>query len=263
MLIFVLVCCCIGGIALGAGKVSGKSFTPLAHQQIKGAWYGSWKLPSPNFSFTGMVPAGATKLEIKRKGDAQTGLFVINTEKWSEFSLHFRLGYGNIEEGKNQYTLIFWEGEQLRGIGFLQLETHFQEYSFDDITLYLDESFSTEIREENLFLFPAQRATPAVLVKYGETFTVLTGPVLYNAEKELLYEGRNAYSENGNKLFYGDLYLNGKLLVKNVPVAYLDTGGENGIQFSYQPQQHTLDIVWADSDGCGQTFNMQSITLST
>jgi hypothetical protein len=235
--------CCIGGVALGAG-VSGKSLATLTQGQIKGMWYGSYTLPSPTFVLTGVVPVGATQLEIKRKGDEQTGSFMINTEKWSDFSLHFRLGYGNIGKGKNQYTLAFWEGKQLRGIGFLELETQFQEHSFDDVTIYMDENFSAQIGGEAGVLFPVGRATPSVLVKYGEQFTVLTGPVLYDEEKKLLYEGRDVRSISGSRLSYGDLYLNGKSLVTNVPVAFSDSGGGNSIQFSYQPQQNTLGIAW-------------------
>ncbi|MDR0649890.1 MAG: hypothetical protein LBG59_00340 [Candidatus Peribacteria bacterium] len=87
--------------------------------------------------------------------------------------------------------------------------------------------------------------------------------MLYDEQKKLLYEGRNIYPTSGNNLFYGDLYLNGKFLTNNVPVAYLGAGGGNSTQFSYQPQQNVLDIIREDSDGCGQTFHMQSIALST
>ncbi|MDR0649889.1 MAG: hypothetical protein LBG59_00335 [Candidatus Peribacteria bacterium] len=51
--------------------------------------------------------------------------------------------------------MVFWEGKHLRGMGFLQLETYFQEHSFDDITLYLDENL-TETRSGKISLFPAQ-----------------------------------------------------------------------------------------------------------
>jgi hypothetical protein len=115
MLIAAIALCCVGGMVLGAGKELGKSFKTLTRSWIRGVWYGSYQLSSPVFSLTGVVPEGATKLEITRTRDAQTGSFVMNVERWSEFSLNFRLGYGNLERGKNQYIFTFWEGERLRG----------------------------------------------------------------------------------------------------------------------------------------------------
>jgi hypothetical protein len=92
MLITILALCCVGGIVLGTEKRS-ENFLHRLPTKVRGMWYGSYKLLSPTFSFTGVVPAGATQLEIRRKGEAQEESFMINTEKWSEFSLHFRLGY--------------------------------------------------------------------------------------------------------------------------------------------------------------------------
>jgi hypothetical protein len=82
------------------------------------------------------------------------------------------------------------------------------------------------------------------LVKYGDQFSVATGPIYYDDEKEQLYEGRNVSTTSGSSLVYGDLYLNGTSLAKNVPVAYQDSKSGNSLQFFHRPQQNVLGMVW-------------------
>jgi hypothetical protein len=84
-----------GGISLGAPNV-GKSFANIVPPRVQYTWYGSRKLPSPTFLFTGAVPPGATTLKIVWQGETQSGVFTIKMEDWSEFSLHFRRGYDNM-----------------------------------------------------------------------------------------------------------------------------------------------------------------------
>jgi hypothetical protein len=128
-----------GGMTLGATPNLGKSFATSIAQKVAYTRYGNREIPSPTFLFTGAVPEGATTLKITWQGESQSGFFTIKMDNWAEFSLHFRLGYGNIAPGKNHYKLTFREGERLRGIGFLDVETHFQERVFGDATLYRNE----------------------------------------------------------------------------------------------------------------------------
>jgi hypothetical protein len=268
----------VGGSIWGANSPKGQSFATLREKRVQSLWYGTHQLPSPTFLLTGTVPKGATTLQVQWKGEQQSGNFTIDTTDWAEFSLHFRWGYHNIDAGKNTYKLTFFSGNTLRGIGFLTLNTQFQEKIVGDSMLYIDEAYEKQAVEQNadsaineatenkatdtMTLFPAHDQSPPLLAKYGANFVVISGVISYNEREGTLYEGRNPQQNSETGLFYGELYRNGQLLAKNVPVAFFNSKGENSIKFSYS-QPAILDILRGEKQDCGFTSSLQSISLTT
>ena len=124
-----------------------KTFASLMERKMLITNFGYQKIPSPIFDLTGKVPEGADLLKVQWRNGGTKEEFPIAMEDWKEFALTFRMGYGNIEAGVNKYQLSFWEGAQLRGLGILYLETHFEEKKFGDAVLYIDEKAGT-LRDE-------------------------------------------------------------------------------------------------------------------
>ena len=88
-------------------------------------------------------------------------------------------------------------------------------------------------------------------MQYGGEFQVLEDRFVYNNEKEVIYEFKNLQAISGSRLEYGDLYINGALIVKEVPLIYHDTGAGNSLQIDYQGEKSELHLRWRDGDGCG------------
>ena len=99
-------------------------------------------------------------------------------------------------------------------------------------------------------LVDAEKRAPYV-VNYAGEYRVLDAPFSYNAKKQELYEYRNLRTKDGGGLRYGDLYVNGKLVITDVPLVYNDTRGGNSLLIDYQKNRGEVGLYRRDGDGCG------------
>ena len=207
-------------------------------------------VPSPVYSFTDSLPEGTTKLVLHWKGSEDAESFEIPTQEREGIALDLRLDYGNIGPGKNSYRLSIWQGEQLKEFRFFDIICDFEAKQFGDAILYMWMSENTGTMQ--VYAWDKYNAYPLnYLVSYDGEYHVLKDWFGYNLEKQELYEYRNLQQWSWERLAYGDLYINGKLMITGVPLIYYDSGAGNSLLIDYQEENAELSLQWRDGDGCG------------
>lgn len=204
------------------------------------------------------MPEGADVIKIQRKNGKKAESFPINASNWKEFSLTFGLGYKNLAQGNNRYTLSFYQGEKLLSRGSLWLKSNFESRVLATTTLYIDPKAEVVRENGDIGVFPNDNA---YLLEEEGDFSLLTTPFVYNTGVEILYTTKNLQALDKRRNL-GDLYLNGELIAEQVPISYQGAGRGNAISFSYEPQRNYLEISYGEGDGCGYSNHIQGYTLS-
>lgn len=244
-----------------------KSFSSLLERNISVHFDIKKEIPSPVFSYTGTLTTWTTKAILKWEHWKESESFSIATSWWEAIALSLRLDHHNIWQGKNRYTLSLWKHDQLSEIRFFNIDCNYEEKQFGDATLYINEQFTTQEQEE-IYLNWETNSTEvypiyhSYLVRYGNQFYAVDDYFTYSTREKKIYEYRNlgenkTFTENSEeRLEYGDLYINGALLLKNIPLVYHDTGAGNSLIINYKQKASQLDLRWGDGDG-GSSFTSQ------
>ena len=204
----------------------------LTDQKIHASREATQEILSPLHLFTGVLAPGTNRAVLLRKNGDDSQTFTIDTSDRKAISLLLRLDYGNIGHGHNQYKLSLRRGNQLLAIRLFALDSFYTILPFGDLTLYTSEKADAAAPDTGDIYVDVGQTAPSYLVKYTnadlalEERYALQSPFTYNTAAGLLYEYRDLHSAGGetptpeSKLQYGDLYINGALIARDIPLFY-------------------------------------------
>ena len=231
----------------------GKSFSTVFATQVEYQYDGYSTPPSPVKVKKGLVPTDAETMTIQRSGETQKKTFNSPVHQRRDYTLTFSLNYHNIESGQNHYRISFRKEDKLLEIQQFEINTTYKEIPLQgkkESSLLIN-----DLRTEN---------TVPLLIKYEDTYKIITPPYLYDPKTPYIIQATNLKKDRKKSRFtYADIRLNGEFIISSFPYEFQDAGGWNSTTFSYDNKNHQLTVTRQWADECGYSRGTKSISTET